>query len=123
MNIQKLNGCLEVLKKDLGDGLLSSSITSTEDGQILVATDKSNKAGATLLTEITASMREGLKTYPVELGQYYYVDVAGNMGILAIPFGDYQWAIVINKKQVKLGLLLNIVLPKIIDAFEDAVVS
>jgi hypothetical protein len=123
MNIQKLNGCLEVLKKDLGDGLISSSITSTEDGQILVATDKSNKAGATLLTEITASMREGLKTYPVELGQYYYVDVAGNMGILAIPFGDYQWAIVINKKQVKLGLLLNIVLPKIIDAFEDAVVS
>ncbi|NPU84472.1 MAG: hypothetical protein HPY65_08270 [Syntrophaceae bacterium] len=123
MNIQKLNGCLDGLRKDLGDGLLASSIVSTEDGQVLVATEGSNTAGATLLNEITASIREGLKTYPVELGQYYYIDVAGKMGILAIPFGDYQWAIVVNKKQVKLGLLLNIVLPKIINAFEDAVVS
>ncbi|MGV8079797.1 MAG: hypothetical protein AB2L22_07035 [Syntrophales bacterium] len=123
MNIQKLNGCLEGLRKDLGDGLLASSIVSTEDGQVLVATERSNTAGATLLNEITASIRDGLKTYPVELGQYYYIDVAGNMGILAIPFGDYQWAIVVNKKQVKLGLLLNVVLPSIINAFEDAVVS
>jgi hypothetical protein len=47
----------------------------------------------------------------------------GTWAFSPLPFGDYQWAIVVNKKQVKLGLLLNVVLPSIINAFEDAVVS
>jgi hypothetical protein len=123
MNIQKLNVCMDILKKDLGEGFVASCILTTEDGQVLVATDQANIAEATLLNDATALIRNALKTYPAELGQYYYIDVAGNMAILVIPFGDYQWTITVNKKLVKLGLLLNVVLPAIINAFEDAVVS
>ena len=114
---------MDILKKDLGDGFVASCIITTEDGQVLLSTDQANVASATLLNDASSLIRNSLKTYPVELGQYYYIDVAGNMAILVIPFGDYQWTITINKKIVKLGLLLNVVLPAIINAFEDAVVS
>jgi predicted regulator of Ras-like GTPase activity (Roadblock/LC7/MglB family) len=123
MNIQKLNACLENLKKDLGDGLVATSILSTMDGQLLVATENSNVTGATLLNEVTIFLREAVKTYPLELGRYYYIDISGNIGVLVIPFGDYQWAVSINTKKVKLGLLLNVILPAITNAFEDAIVS
>ena len=123
MNIQKLNVCMDILKKDLGDGFVASCIITTDDGQVLLATDRANIAEATLLNDATSLIRSALKTYPAELGQYYYIDVAGNMAVLVIPFGDYQWTVTINKKLVKLGLLLNIVLPAVINAFEDAGVS
>jgi hypothetical protein len=123
MNIQKLNVCMDILKKDLGDGFVASCIITTDDGQVLLATDKANVAEATILNDATSLIRSALKTYPAELGQYYYIDAAGNMAVLVIPFGDYQWTVTINKKLVKLGLLLNIVLPAVINAFEDAVVS
>ena len=114
---------MDILKKDLGEGFVSSCIITTDDGQVLLATEDANVAEATLLNDATALIRNALKTYPAELGNYYYIDVAGSMSILVIPFGDFQWTVTINKKLVKLGLLLNVVLPAIINAFEDAVVS
>jgi hypothetical protein len=114
---------MDILRKDLGDGFVASCIITTEDGQVLVSTDQANIAAATLLNDATAFISNAMKTYPTELGQYYYIDVAGNMAVLVIPFGNYQWTITINKKLVKLGLLLNVVLPAIINAFEDAAVS
>jgi hypothetical protein len=123
MNIQKLNLCMDILRKDLGDGFVASCIITTEDGQVLISTDQANIAAATLLNDATSFISNAMKTYPTELGQYYYIDVAGNMAVLVIPFGNYQWTITINKKLVKLGLLLNVVLPAVINAFEDAAVS
>ena len=123
MNIQKLNLCMDILRKDLGDGFVASCIITTEDGQVLISTDQANIASATLLNDATSFISNAMKTYPTELGQYYYIDVAGNMAVLVIPFGNYQWTITINKKLVKLGLLLNVVLPALINAFEDAAVS
>ena len=123
MNIQKLNLCMDILRKDLGDGFVASCIITTEDGQVLISTDQANIASATILNDATTFISNAMKTYPTELGQYYYIDVAGNMAVLVIPFGTYQWTITINKKLVKLGLLLNVVLPAIINAFEDAAVS
>jgi hypothetical protein len=114
---------MDILKKDLGEGFVASCIITTDDGQVLLSTDQANIAEATLLNDATALIRNALKTYPAELGQYYYIDVAGNMAVLVIPFGDFQWTVTVNKKLVKLGLLLNVVLPAIINAFEDAVVS
>lgn len=123
MNIQKLNGCIELVRKDLGDGLESGGVISTKDGQLLAGTDNVNVAASASLNRITNVIREALKSFPVELGQYYYMDIAGNIGILVIPMGDYQFGFAVNNKKVKLGLLLNIILPRLINAFEDTHVS
>ncbi len=42
--------------------------------------------------------------------------------VIVIPLGDYQWGILVDGTKVKLGLLLNIAIPKIIDAFEEAAI-
>lgn len=123
MNIQKLNACMDLLRRDLGEGFVASTVITTEDSQVLISTNQAHIAAATLLNEVTVVMEKALTIYPAVLGRYYYIDVAGNMAILVIPFGDYQVSIAIDKKNVKLGLLINVVLPNIINAFEDAVVS
>jgi hypothetical protein len=41
--------------------------------------------------------------------------------VIIVYLGDYQWGLLFNKKEVQLGLLLNIVIPKIIDIFEEAI--
>ena len=124
MNIQKLNECMEIIKRDLGDGLIASSIVSTADAQTLVATEKSSPGAATIFNEVTAYIQKSLASGPYpQLGRYYYLDLVGNKGLFFIPFGDYQWGIAIDTKKTKLGLLLNVVLPNIVNAFEDAVTS
>ncbi len=125
MNIQKLNECMEIIKRDLGDGLIASSIVTTADGQTLVATEKSSSSTAALFNEVTNYIQKSLsqgKDYP-QLGRYYYLDCIGNKGLFFIPFGDYQWGIAIDTKKAKLGLLLNVILPNIVNAFEEAVTS
>jgi len=125
MNIQKLNYCMELVEKDVGDGFLASSIVSMEDAQTIVATAKSSAKTATLFAQVTQYLQKSLSEgqgYP-QLGRYYYLDLAGNKGILFIPLGDYQWGVAIDTKKAKLGLLLNVLLPKMLDAFEDAVIS
>jgi hypothetical protein len=124
MNIQKLNDCMEIIKRDLGEGLIASSIVSTADGQTLVATEKSSAGAATIFNEVTAYIQKSLAQGPYpQLGRYYYLDCVGNKGLFFIPFGDYQWGIAIDTKKTKLGLLLNVVLPNIVNAFEEAVTS
>lgn len=125
MNIQKLNECIEILKRDLGEGLLASSIVTMADAQTIIATEKSSAKTASLFCEVTTFMQKSLSQgqgYP-QLGRYYYLDCANNIGLLFLPFGEYQWGIAIDTKKAKLGLLLNVILPTIVNAFEEALIS
>jgi hypothetical protein len=124
MNIQKLNDCLEALKRDLGEGLIASSIISTTDCQTIAATEKSSPVTATIFGEVTNFIQSSLSKGPYpQLGKFYYMDLVGNKGLIFIPLGDYQWGISIDTKKCKLGLLLNIILPTMITNFEEAVTS
>jgi hypothetical protein len=38
-----------------------------------------------------------------------------------ISLGDYMWGVLFDEKKVQLGLILNVVLPKTLDAFQEAV--
>jgi hypothetical protein len=124
VNIQKLNDCLENLKRDLGEGLIASSIISMGDYQTLVATEKSSPVAASLFGEITNFIQSSLAKGPYpQIGKFYYLDLVGSKGLIFIPLGDYQWGISIDTKKCKLGLLLNIILPAMISNFEEAVTS
>jgi hypothetical protein len=45
----------------------------------------------------------------------------GDHMIIVLYLGDYQWGILFNKNEVQLGLLMNIVIPQVIDIFEEAI--
>jgi len=120
MNVEKLNAAIELLKSDIGDALIAANIFGSADGQTIAAYNSQPK-GAALFSQLTAYLVKALKDsdFPM-LGRYYMVDLVGDKMAITISLGDYQWGMILDMKKVQLGLLLNIVMPKIIDAFEEA---
>ena len=57
------------------------------------------------------------------LGRYYILDLAGDNMVIVIALGDFQWGMLIDRTKVQLGLLLNVIMPKMITAFEQAMVD
>lgn len=123
MNIQKLNEALEFLKSNLGNGLLSTDVISISDGLSIIGYN-SNPKSAALFTELTGILTKTLKEVEApDLGEHYIIDLADHKMMIVLPFIDYIWGIFIDKNKVSLGLLLNIILPKLIDSFEEALID
>jgi CheY-like chemotaxis protein len=123
MNIKKLNEAVKILKEDLGEGLLAADIFTVVDGQSVAGYNSQPRASA-LFSRMTAQLNKALKEagFPM-LGQYYMLDLADKKRVVVIPLGDFIWGIYLDGTQTPLGLLLNIALPKAIDAFESALTN
>jgi CheY-like chemotaxis protein len=123
MDIKKLQEAVEQLKTKVGAGLIHTAIWTSADGQALVAYNEKPKAVA-LLNELTNQMYKVLSQSEegfFELGRFYLIDLVKDNMVIIIYLGDYQWSILFDKKKVQLGLLLNVVVPNIIDIFEEAI--
>lgn len=121
MNVEKLNAAIELLKGDLGDALLAADIFGSADGQSIVGYNTQPKASA-LFNQLTGYLAKSLQGagFP-PLGRYYMLDLVDAKMVIVIPLGDYQWGMLVDTNKAQLGLLLNVVMPKIIDAFEEAI--
>ncbi len=120
MNIKKMKEAVDKLKEDLGDGILSTDIYSSADGQSIYGINSQPKACA-LFNQVTNFLTKSLKgsNFPL-LGRYYIVDLADSKMFLIIPMDGYQWGLFVDTKKIATGLLLNVILPEIVDKFEDA---
>ena len=119
MDIEKLNGCIELLKKQMGDSLLATSIVAMSDAQAIA--DWNSKPGAAaIFVEVTNFLNESLKKGYPALGKYYLLDLQEDKMLIFLPLGEYQWGIAVDTTKAKLGLILNVVLPEIVSSFEDA---
>ena len=125
MDVEKLDQAMDILKQNMKGSLLASDIYSTSDGQPLVSLDDNPQPVAdALFNNITQMIDHDLKEagFP-QLGRYYFMELIGGKWALLIYMGDYQWGMLVDSTKVQPGLLLNVVLPKIIDAFEEAIAS
>jgi hypothetical protein len=112
---------MSILKHELDEGLLESNIVTTADSQIIVETAGSSEKTAALFADIVTDINLVLSKVPYPTkGRFSIIDLAENKMVVFIFLGEYQWNILINSRNVKLGLFLTIVMPKIIAAFEDA---
>lgn len=120
MNVKKLNQSIAVLKEDLAAGLLATDIYTSADGQSVVGWN-SNPQACALFNKITGDMKKALEgaSFPT-LGRYYIIDLVDDKMVVVIFMGDYQWGMLVDRNNVQLGLLLNVVIPKIIGLFEEA---
>ena len=120
MDIKKLKASVEVLKDDLGDGLIATDIFTVEDGMSIAGYNPQPKASA-LFNNLTTDLMETLRSanFP-NLDKYYILDLEGDHLVIVLPLGDYRWGMLVNSKKVQLGLLLSIAIPDCIQAFEDA---
>jgi hypothetical protein len=123
MNVAKLNEAIEVLKEELGGALLGTDIYGADDGQSLAGFNSNPKACALLGKLVTQTAESFEKSGFPPLGRFLLYDLVDGMMAIAIPLGDHQWGMLLDSKKAPLGLLLNVVIPKAIDAFEEAIAS
>ena len=121
MDVQKIKAAIDVLKSDLGDGLLATDIFGSKDGQSIAGYNTQPK-GSALFSQMTHRLQSTLQGsgFP-GLGRFYILDLVDEKMVIVMPMGDYQWGMLVDGKKTQLGLLMNVVMPKIIDAFEEAI--
>lgn len=121
MDIAKLKGFIEQVKDDLGPGFLATDIYSTADGQS-IAGYNSNPQACALMNKMSRDLDASLKKsdFP-EVGNYYLFDLVDDKMVVIVALADYQWGMLLDKTQVQLGLFLNVILPKAMDLFEEAI--
>jgi hypothetical protein len=121
MNVKKLNEAIEIQKANMGEGLLATDIYGSADGQSLVGWN-SNPQACALFNRITNYMVEALDGagFPA-LGRYYIVDLADGKMVIVISLDEFQWGMLADRRKIQLGLLLNVIVPKMIDTFEEAI--
>jgi len=103
--------------------LLATDIFTVSDG-ISIAGYGSQDAAVILFNELTDFIANTLSNsgFP-SLGKYYLLDLVDNHLVIIIPMGDYRMGIMVDSSKVKMGLLIGIIIPKIIDSFESALVD
>jgi hypothetical protein len=121
MNVKKLNEAMEVLKDSLKDALLACDIYTASEGQSIIGFNTNPKACA-LMNQITDYTINALNSsgFP-KLGRYWLLDLTDDKMVMLLLMGDYNWGMYVDTKKTQLGLLLNIILPKVLQMFKEAV--
>lgn len=127
MNVQKLKESMEVLRENLGPGLIASDIYGAKDGQAIIAMDnKPQPVADALFSKIISMLDSALKDakFP-NLGKWVIIDMEGDKAGIVLPLGDsgYQWGMLVDYNKTQLGLALNVAIPKAIEAFKEALVD
>lgn len=122
MNVNILNAAVDELKEGLRTSLLATDIWSTEDGMSIAGFNPQPGACA-LFNRITTDMNEALNGsgFPA-LGRYYLLDLVDGNKVFVIPMDKYQWGILVDGN-AQIGLILNVLLPKMVDKFEEALIE
>lgn len=121
MNVKQINALVKEVQEDLGDALLSTDIWTTADGTVIAGFNSNPKAAA-LMNQVGQELIKALtgSKFP-SLEDYYILDLQDGKMMLSLFFGDYQWGMLLDTEKVQLGLLLNVVTPKAIVGFKEAV--
>jgi len=123
MDIQAMNRAIHNVERELGNALLSTDVWTVAEGES-IAGYNSQPVACALFNQITAYVNEALEQsdYP-QLDKYYILDLQDGKMVIVIPLGEYVWEMLIDTKKARLGLLLNITIPQMIEAFEKIIVS
>jgi FixJ family two-component response regulator len=105
---------IELLKKELGEALLSSQFFTTEDSKELSSYNISPET-CKIFNEMTQKTNKYLNEMKLpSINRYYIIDLADNKTLIVVTFRKYQWVILVDSRELKLGLLINLILPNII---------
>ena len=112
---EKFDKAFELLKKELEDALLASHIFTIADSKELSSYNSSPKTGK-LFNKLNQNINKYLKELRLpSTEKYYLMNLAGNKTLIVVTFKEYRWAILLDSSKLKLGLLLNLILPDIIE--------
>ena len=119
MNNAKVKKIMTLLHEELGNGIVSADVYSASDGQSIGGINSNPKIAA-LLSRVTNQLSAAIKAAGFKgLGPYYLITIEESTVALVIPMGAYDCGMMINTKNAKMGLVLNVVLPSILDIAKE----
>lgn len=123
MDAKKLEEILKDFKKEVGDALFATDIWSTADGTIIAGINP-QPAAAALFNRISLLINDSLKSakFPL-LNRYYLLHLEGGNIVAVMQFGDYMWGILVDTRQVQLGIVVNVLIPNTMDAIKEALAA
>ncbi|RUM58384.1 MAG: hypothetical protein DSY60_01865 [Persephonella sp.] len=118
--LENLQNCIYFAKEELGEGLITTDIYSTE-GLPVVDGYNSNEKATALFANITEHIRKAVNNSTMSnLGDYYIINLQQGTLDVVIVGDNFQWKLLINTNKIKLGYLFSIFLPEAIKRFREA---
>ncbi len=115
----KLEACLSLLHKDMGDALMSASIVRMDEDMVMAA-HKETPESAKAFLRLTKFMKKAFSaSTTLNLGDHYILELKNQQLLVVLIIGDYQWCVVFNSVKCTLGLFRNIIMPKVIQVYND----
>lgn len=120
MDVKKLNSAIQILKSDIPDGLIGTDIFNVADGQQIASWEGSPVAAALFnrVSDILNKTVTDLRFPPLD--DYYIIDLLDKKCLIVILLDEYRWGMLFDKTKCQLGLVLNVAIPKAINAFREA---
>ncbi len=115
----KFNACLNMMSKDMDDALTAASISNISEGKVMAlyqAAPETAEAFLRLTRYLTNAFNENTTS---QLGDHMILDLKDRQTLVVLMIGEHQWCIVFRNDKCTLGLLRNIILPKVIRAFNE----
>lgn len=120
VNVKMLNNAVLALHEALGEGLIATDIFSSADGQS-IAGYNSNARACALFNRVTGYLIDALERsgFPA-LNRYYMLDLTDEKLVIVAPFGKYQWGMLVDRNKTQVGLIINVILPDLLDSVREA---
>lgn len=115
----KLGACLNIMSKDMDDALIAASIANINEGKVM-ASYHSVPETAEAFLRLTKYMKNAFSANTTDnLGDHFILDLKDQQTLVVLIIGEHQWCIVFNNARCTLGLLRNIIMPKVIKTFNE----
>lgn len=120
LNLMKLNLGVMEIREALAAQLLMTDIYLSNNSRSLVGWN-SNPLACSKFSAITRSLIHSLQTsgFP-KLGAYYVLDLDDDQLVFIVVRDELQWGFLLKGVKDRLGLLLNIVLPKALKTLDES---
>ncbi len=115
----KLDTCLNLMNKDMGDALRAASIININDGKVLAFYNDDPDTAQSFVRLTTYMKTTYSSETPFELGDHLIMDLKDQQTLVILMIDEHQWNIIFNNVKCSLGMLRNIIMPKVIRTFNE----
>ncbi len=119
---KKFQPAIETLKTDLAESLIAFCLWSATQDSIIASYNPEDR-DISMLKTLTKNIDQELldaKHVSSESPHYYLLKLSSNELILIMHLDGYAGSIVVNRTKISFGMLMNIIVPNLQKAFENA---